>query len=75
MIELENAGQVGLRHFVFVEWDCTREKPVGGDGLDSGVKGRFSGTIRFGLCGGLRWLSTSAAFPFCRRCSPTPPTD
>ena len=24
MIELENAGQAGLRHFVSVEWACTR---------------------------------------------------
>jgi hypothetical protein len=25
MIELENASQAGLRHFVSVEWACTRD--------------------------------------------------
>ncbi|MGA2988518.1 MAG: hypothetical protein ABSG32_32535, partial [Terriglobia bacterium] len=26
MIELENASQAGLRHFVSVEWACTQER-------------------------------------------------
>src|SRR5208282_317608 len=54
----------------------------GGEGISQhlcrthrfGIRNGRSGTIRFGLCGGLRSLSTSAACPFCRRCSPTPPT-
>jgi hypothetical protein len=61
MIELENASQAGLRHFVSVEWACTQEMSPAMLAPNSEVKETASrreprqqaGRLQFERCPGL----------------------